>query len=205
MPRQCCGWPRRRRTRRRARVSSTQRTGPGTVNSSTSGVATSRTACSSTRKPSGPIRRTQSGGALPRVARLPRPIRAIRTSRNSLDASPQRASPATGNGAPAGTPCARGQRLAPEARATDWNTLAIARSSPREVDATQALLVELAVTPDLDRSCHVERVRDVAGEPLRVPAQACGPHQSATARSTFLRTARCAVNYQVYQMARRRQ
>ncbi len=89
-------------------------------------------------------------------------------------------------------------------RATDWNTLAIASAlTGREVDATQALLVELAVTPDLDRSCDtVQRAYGTFGEPLRVPAQAMLARIRAQRRDYV--SPNCAwLNYQVYQMARR--
>jgi hypothetical protein len=58
-------------------------------------------------------------------------------------------------------------------RLDDWNTLAIASAlTGKEVDATQAFLVELALSADTDRSCR-EALRAYAtfGERLRVPVE----------------------------------
>ena len=90
------------------------------------------------------------------------------------------------------------------ARAEDWDTLAIASAlTGREADATQALLVELAVTPDLDRSCDtIQRAYATFGERLRVPTQAMLARIRAHRRD--YESPNCAwLNYQAYQTARR--
>jgi hypothetical protein len=58
-------------------------------------------------------------------------------------------------------------------RLDDWNTLAVASAlTGKEVDASQAFLVELALSADTDRSCR-EALRAYAtfGERLRVPVE----------------------------------
>ncbi len=59
------------------------------------------------------------------------------------------------------------------ARPDDWNTLAIASAlTGREVDASRALLVEVALTRDLDWSCQVALKSYASfGERLRSPVQ----------------------------------
>jgi hypothetical protein len=89
-------------------------------------------------------------------------------------------------------------------RADDWETLAIASAlTGRESDATRALLVELAVTPDLHRSCDtVQRAYATFGERLRVPVQAMLARIRAHRRD--YESPACAwLNYQAYQTARR--
>ena len=75
-------------------------------------------------------------------------------------------------------------------RATDWNTLAIASAlTGREVDATQALLVELAVTPDLDRSCDTSSARTGRSASLFASRRRrCWPASERNGATTFLRT-----------------
>jgi hypothetical protein len=90
------------------------------------------------------------------------------------------------------------------ARADDWDTLAIASAlTGREVDATRALLVELAVTPDLHRSCEtVQRAYVTFGERLRVPIQAMLARMRTQRRDS--ESPACAwLNYQAFQTARR--
>ena len=90
------------------------------------------------------------------------------------------------------------------ARADDWDTLAIASAlTGREVDATRALLVELAVTPDLHRSCDtVQRAYATFGESLRVPIEAMLARMRTQRRDN--ESPACAwLNYQAYQTARR--
>ena len=90
------------------------------------------------------------------------------------------------------------------ARAEDWDTLAIASAlTGREVDATRALLVELAVTPDLHRSCEtVQRAYATFGERLRVPVQAMLARMRTQRRDN--ESPACAwLNYQAFQTARR--
>ena len=104
-----------------------------------------------------------------------RPIRAIRTSRDflpSLHLSVRPPQPETARQLALHALAFSGSRRS--ARADDWDTLAIASAlTGREVDATRALLVELAVTPDLHRSCDtVQRAYATFGERLRVPIQA---------------------------------
>jgi len=89
-------------------------------------------------------------------------------------------------------------------RADDWDTFAIASAlTGREADATQAFLVEVAVTPDLDRSCDtVQRAYATFGERLRVPVQAMLARIHAQRRD-YESPACAALNYQTYQTARR--
>jgi hypothetical protein len=60
------------------------------------------------------------------------------------------------------------------ARAGDWGVLAVASAlTGREADATRALLVEVALTKDLDATCRAAlSAYSYFGERLRVPVQA---------------------------------
>ena len=60
------------------------------------------------------------------------------------------------------------------ARVDEWNTFAVASAlSGRDADATRALLAEVALTSDLDRSCRAALgAYSMYGERLRAPVQA---------------------------------
>jgi hypothetical protein len=90
------------------------------------------------------------------------------------------------------------------ARADDWDTLAIASAlTGRETDATRAFLVELAVTPNLERSCDtIQRAYATFGEPLRVPVQAMSARIRAQRRD-YESPACKWLNYQSLQTARK--
>jgi serine/threonine protein kinase len=59
-------------------------------------------------------------------------------------------------------------------RLDDWNTLAVASAlTGREVEASRALLVELSLSTDVDRSCReARRAYAMYGERMRVPIEA---------------------------------
>jgi porphobilinogen deaminase len=61
-----------------------------------------------------------------------------------------------------------------QARFDDWDTLAIASAlAGRDIDATRAFFVEVALTSNLDRTCQTALNSYVAfGERLRVPVRA---------------------------------
>jgi hypothetical protein len=74
----------------------------------------------------------------------------------------------------------------PHGRTEDWTTLAIANAlTGRDRDARNALLVSLAVAPNLERQCRVSiDIYSMYGERLRAPAEAALYSAKASGRAT---------------------